>query len=328
MWDFSVGRALGLMRRTAPFVVFRVIVYFSIAATLVVVTGAGAGLGYGFGAFGSDEFQMQSTAWGAFGGFGLTVGVVFFLRDYLLYIVKAGHIAVMVALMRGCEIPGGAGQIDYAREKVTERFGTASALFGLDKLIKGVVGAITGLIQGLLMILPIPGLDRVMGLVRAYLRLAVGLVDEVILAHLIDTRSENPWKGAQDALVLYGQNARVMMVNAAWLTAIVWILSVIVFLVMLAPAAAIVYLMPGDLAAGGFVFAFVFAWAVKAALIEPFAIACMIEVYFKVTAGQTPNPEWEAKLTRASDRFKELGARAGSWSGGRFADRNGARQES
>ena len=319
MWDFSVGAALGLMRRTAPFVVFRVIVYFAISATLVIVTGTGAGIGYGVGAFGDGDFQSQSTAWGAFGGFGLTVGVIFFLRDYLLYIVKAGHIAVMVALMRGGEIPGGRGQIDYARAMVTERFGTASALFGLDQLIKGVVGAITGLIGGLLSILPIPGLDRIMGVVRAYLRMAVGLIDEVILAHLIDKRHDNPWKGAQEGLVLYGQNARVMMTNAAWLTAIVWLLSILVFLVMLAPAAAIVYLLPGNLSAVGFAFAFVFAWAVKAALIEPFAIACMIQVFFKVTEGQTPNPEWEAKLAGASAKFRELGARAGNWANGRFA---------
>ena len=321
MWDFSVGAALGLMWRTAPFVVFRVIVYFSISAVLVIVTGTGAGVGYGVGAMGDAEFQAQSTAWGAFGGFGLTVGVIFFLRDYLLYIVKAGHIAVMVALMRGGEIPGGRGQIDHARAMVTERFGTASALFGLDQLIKGVVAAITGLMQGLLMILPIPGLDRIMGVVRAYLRMAVGLIDEVILAHLIDKRHENPWKGAQEGLVLYGQNAKLMMINAAWLTAIVWILSVVVFLVMLVPAAALVYLLPGNLSAAGFAFAIVFAWAVKAALIEPFAIACMIQVFFKVTQGQSPNPEWEAKLSGASAKFKELGARAGNWAGGQFQRR-------
>ena len=319
MWDFSVGQAFGLMRRTAPFVLFRVVVYFGIAAALVIVTGAGAGVGYGVGAFGDTEFRAQSTAWGAVGGFGLTAGVIFFLRDYLLYIVKAGHIAVMVELMQGGSLPAGRGQIDFARAVVTRRFGTASALFGLDQLIKGVVGAITGLVQGVLSLLPIPGLDRIMGVVRAYLRLAVGLVDEVILAHLMATRAENPWKGAQEALVLYGQNARVMMVNAAWLAGIVWLLSIAVFVAMLAPAAAVVYLMPGDLAAGGFVFAFLFAWAVKAALIEPFAIACMMQVFFTVTAGQTPNPEWAAKLASASDKFKELGTRAGNWAGARLS---------
>lgn len=324
MWDFSIGQALGLMVRTAPFVVFRAVVYFGIALTLVLVTGTGAGVGYGVGAFGDEAFRAGATGWGAFAGFGLTVGVIFFFRDYLLYIVKAGHIAVMVEAMQGREIPGGQGQIAYARERVAERFGTASALFGLDRVIKGVVGAITGIVQGLLAILPIPGLDKIMGLVRAYLRMAVGLVDEVILGHLMATRADNPWKGAQDALVLYGQNAKGMMVNAAWLTAIVWALSLGVFLVMLAPAAAVVWLMPGNVSGIGFLIAFVFAWAVKAALIEPFAIACMMQVFFKVTAGQVPNPEWVAKLDRASVAFRDMGAKAAAWAGRGFGGRAAA----
>ncbi|MGB8812896.1 MAG: hypothetical protein WCC57_06900 [Paracoccaceae bacterium] len=317
MWNFSIGQALGIMQRTAPFVLFRVIVYFGISAAFIVATGTGAGVGYGIGAFGSEEFHANATFWGGVMGFGLTAGVLFFLRDYILYVVKAGHIAVMVELMQGRDIPGGRAQIDFARGIVTDRFGQASALFALDQLIKGVVGAITGLVQGLLSILPIPGLDRIMGIVRAYLRLAVGLVDEVILAHALRTKAENQWASAREALVLYAQNARPMLINAAWLTAIVYGLSFIVFLVMLAPAALVVYLIPGSWSAGGVVFALLFAWAVKAALIEPFAIACLLQVFFTVTEGQTPNPDWEAKLDLASAKFKTLGERAMNWVGGR-----------
>jgi hypothetical protein len=315
MWDFSITRALGLMARTLPFVIFRAVVYFGIAAALVMATGAGAGVGWGIGAFGDEEFQASSTVWGGVVGFGGTVGVLFFLRDYVLYIVKAGHIAVMVEILQGGAVPGGRGQIEHARAVVTERFGEASALFALDQLIKGVVGAVTGLLEGVMAFVPIPGLDRLLGAVRAYLRLAVGLVDEVILAHAIRTRSTNPWASSQDALVLYAQNARVMLVNAAWLTLIVWGLSAVVFVLMLAPAAAVVWLIPGAWSAGGVVFALVFAWAVKAALIEPFAIACLMQVFFKVTEGQTPNPDWRARLERGSAKFKTLGERAMGWIG-------------
>lgn len=319
MWDFSLTAAFGLMLRTLPFILFRAVVYFGISAALVIVTGTGAGIGWGVGAFGDEEFQAGSTFWGGLIGFSTTAGVIFFLRDYLLYLVKAGHIAVMVELMEGGQVPGGRGQIDHARRVVTERFGESSALFALDQLIKGVVGAITGLMQGLLSILPIPGLDRIMSAVRAYLRLAVGLVDEVILAHSIRTRSTNPWASSQDALVLYAQNARPMLVNAAWLTLFTWILALVVFLVMLAPAAAVVYLIPGGWSAGGFVFALIFAWAIKAAFIEPFALACLLQVFFKVTAGQTPDPVWRGKLEAASAKFKALGARAGAWVGRKAA---------
>jgi hypothetical protein len=310
MWDFSVFKALGLMVRTAPFLIFRALVYFAITAALFIVTGAAAGVGSAVGLSGDADFQASSTFWGGAAGFGLMVGVIFFFRDYLLYTVKAGHIAVMVELMAGRKVPYGQGQIAFAKGVVAERFGQSSALFALDQLIKGVINIITGLMQGLFTILPIPGLDRLMGALRSYLRMSVGLVDEVILGHAIRTRSENAWEAAHDGLVLYAQNARAMMVNAGWLTLVTWVLAALVFVLMLAPAAAVALLLPGEGTAGVVVFAIVFAWAVKVAVIEPFALACMLQVFFKVTEGQNPNPEWRGRLTQISDKFRVLGEKA------------------
>ena len=79
---------------------------------------------------------------------------------------------------------------------------------------------------------------------------------------------------------------------------------------MLAPAMLAVYLIPGAWSAGGIVFALIFAWAVKAALLEPFAITCMMEVYFRTIAGQTPDPAWEAKLDSLSAKFTKLKEKA------------------
>jgi hypothetical protein len=315
MWNFSITRGIGLMVRTAPFLLFRAIVYFTIAAAYVVVTGTGAGIGYGIGGMGDEDFQLTSTFWGGGIGFVLTAGALYFLREYILYTVKAGHIAVMVELLDGRALPENMGQIAYARSVVTQRFGQTSVLFGLDQLIKGVVNAVTGLLEGLFSILPIPGLDRLMAVMRAYLKLSVGLVDEVILAHAIRTRSDNPYASAREALVLYGQNAKPMLVNAAWLTLIVYGLSFLIFLVMLAPAATIVYLIPGAWSAGGVVIALLFAWAVKAAVIEPFAIACLLQAFFKITDGQQPNPVWEERIDGASAKFQEIGRRAARWAG-------------
>lgn len=314
MWDFSIGRSLGLMAKTAPFIVFRMVVYFGIACAYVIVTGTGAGIGWGIGGFGDEGFRASSTMWGGIAGFGLTAGVIYLLREYILYVVKAGHIAVLVELIDGKQMPDGKSQIAHARQVVTARFAEASVLFAIDQLVKGVLAAVTGLIQGIASFLPIPGVQQIMGLVRAFLRIAIGLVDEVILAHAIRTRSDNPWASARTALVLYGQNAGRMMKNAAVLTVIVYGLSFLVFLVMLAPAAAVVYLIPGAWSAGGIVFALIFAWAVKAALIEPFAIACMLQAFFKVTAGQTPDPAWDAKLSQVSKKFDAIKQKSGLWS--------------
>jgi len=310
MWNFSLSKALGLMVRTAPFLLYRVLVYLGISLALVLMTGAGAGIGYGVGLLGDDEVQATSTFWGGAAGFGLTAGVIFFFRDYILYLVKAGHIAAMVELLEGRGIPGGRGQIDFARRVITERFGQASALFALDRLIRGVIAVVTGLMAGLLALAPVPGLGRVMGVVRAFLRLAIGLVDEVILAHAIRSRSENAWEAAHDGLVLYAQNARPMLGAAAWLTLMTWALAALVFLVVLGPAAAVVALLPGQAGGAVFVLAALVGWAVKAALIEPFALACLLQVFFRETEDQIPSGEWRGRLTHLSDKFRRLGEEA------------------
>lgn len=153
--------------------------------------------------------------------------------------------------MDGEPVPDGQGQIAYAAEAAKSRFADASVLFAIDQLVKGVLAAIIGIVQGVAALLPIPYLSNLVGVIRAFLRIAVGFVDEVILAYAIRTGSANTWGAAQTGLVLYAQNYKVMLKNAAWLTVITYGLAFLVFLVMLAPAALVVYLIPaaGRLAA-------------------------------------------------------------------------------
>lgn len=320
MWDFSVARALGLMLKTLPFVILRVAVYFGVAVAYVLATGTGAGIGWGVGGFGDEGFRASTTLWGGVIGFGLTAAVMYLLREYILYIVKAGHIAVLIKLLDGERMPEGRSQITYAREEVTKRFAQASVLFGVDQLVKGVLRAITGLVRGIVSILPIPGAQQLVSVVQAFLRIAVGFIDEVILAYAIRTKSNNAWASAQTALVLYAQNYKPMLKNAAWLALIVYGLSFVVFLVMLAPAALAVYFIPGAWSAGGVIFALLFAWAVKAALLEPFAITCMMDVYFRTIEGQVPDPAWEAKLENLSRKFRTLKEKAATYQPPRATD--------
>ncbi len=313
MWDFSLKKSISLLVRTMPFILLRCAVYFGITLAYILMTGVGAGVGYGIGGFGDETFRTMAAIWGGIAGFGVVGAVLFFAREYLLYTVKAGHIAVLIRLIDGEELPEGRSQISYASQIVKQRFAQTNTLFAMDMLIKGVIGAITGLVQGVASFLPIPGTQQLMGVVKAFLRIAVGLIDEVILAYIIRTNSDNPWLASRTALVLYGQNAKVMLKNAAWLTLFTYGLSFVVFLIMLVPAAAIVYIMPGAWSAGGMLFALLFAWAVKVAVIEPFAIACLLQAYFKTIQDQTPNPEWEARLDKVSDKFVALKGKAQTW---------------
>ena len=308
MWDFSIGRTLGLLARTYPFILLRMLVYFGITFAYLVATGAGAAVGYGVGHVGDDPAAFS--IWGGVAGFGVVSIGVYWVREYLLYILKAGHVAVMVELMQGRPLPAGQGQIAHARQVVTDRFGEANLLFVLDQLVKGVIRAITGLVGGVAMILPIPFLEGLAKFVNTIMRISLTYVDEIILGYNIRIGSANPWETSRQALVLYAQNGGRMVKNAIWLTLMLYILAFVFFLVMLAPMAALFYIMPGPIAGWSFVAAIVFAWAFKAAVLEPFAIAALMAVYFDAIEGQAPNPEWDRKLSDASAKFRELKERA------------------
>jgi len=86
---------------------------------------------------------------------------------------------------------------------------------------------------------------------------------------------------------------------------------------MLVPALSIAAMVPGGIGFWGFMLAFIFAWSVKAALIEPIAIYSLMQVYFKTIEGQQPGAEWSAKLEKASKHFRELKEKAVAMATGR-----------
>lgn len=310
-WDFSLSKSLGAMRKTAPFLVLRMLVYFGIALLYVFATGTGGAVGFGVSSVGDGE--GAGAFYGAMFGFAGASGLLYWAREYILYIVKAGHIAVLVHLYDGKELPQGKGQIDYAASVVKERFAEANILFALDQIIKGVLKIITGTLNTIAAILPLPGLQSIVGIINSILKVSLTYVDEIILAHNIRTQSENPWDTSADALVLYAQNYGKMVKNAIWLSLMMWLLTLLIFVVLLAPTFALLALFPGNVGGWAFIVAFIFAWSVKAALIEPIAIFSLMQVYFKTIEGQVPDPTWRGRLEGASKKFREMKDKALSW---------------
>ena len=304
MKDFRVGEIVALLRKTAPFLVFRFLIYFGITVAFVLLTGTGAGIGYGVGAIGGNA--PGGGMWGGIIGFGIASTIMYLLREYLLYMVKAGHIAVLVELLEGRELPPGRSQIDYAQQIVRERFAESSVLFGLDQLIKGILKAFNRVFFTVASLLPIPGLQGLAKFVNTVVNLSLTYLDEVILAYSIKTRSDNPWHSSRTALVLYAQNYKAFLKNAFWLAFFIWGLTFLVFLLILGPVAGLVALFPGSAGPLTLIIALVFSWGVKQAVIEPFAMTALMQVFFKVTEGQLPHPEWEAKLDGVSNKFREL----------------------
>jgi hypothetical protein len=154
-----------------------------------------------------------------------------------------------------------------------------------------------------------------MKFINTIITLSLTYLDEVILAYLMKTRTGNPWASSRTAIILYAQNYTKFLKNAVWLAIFIWAMTLAVFLLVLGPAALLVQLFPGAAGPLTLIVALVFAWGIKQAVIEPIGMTALMQVYFKVTEGQTGNPEWEAKLESVSDKFKELKDKAATWYG-------------
>ncbi len=301
------------MRRTTPFIAFRMIIYFGIGLAYALGIGTGAGTGYLLTAFSDDPGSGAGI--GGLAGFGIISVALYWAREYLLYLVKAGHIAVLVKLMDEQPLPGGKGQIDYAQGIVRERFKEASVLFAMDQIIKGVLKAINGLLMTFAFLLPIPAIEGLMRIVQRVLSLSLTYVDEIILAYNLRTGTENPWESSKDALILYAQNYKHMLKNAFFLMLIQYGLTFVIFLLIVGPVAALATQLSENAGGWSVMIAIIFAWSFKAALLEPFAIAALMQVYFKVIEGQQPDAEWDEKLSGLSAGFRDLKDKALAWTG-------------
>lgn len=307
MLDFRTGQIFGLLLRTLPFLALRIAVYVGITLAYVLAVGVGGGMGYLFGKIGGNSGGGAGI--GAFVGFVLVSGALYWARQYLLYLVKAGHIAVLVEMLDGRAIPADKGQIDYGRDVVKQHFATSSLLFGLHQLVRGILRVFNRLTVSIASWLPIPGLDVVVKLVDAVINTGLASLDQVVLAQILRRPAQNPWAVARDSVVLYAQNYKGVLKNAAFLTLIVWGLTLLIWILVGIPIAALV----GLFHVHGFwpiVLALIAALSLKAALIDPFATVALIQVYDKVTAGQTPNAEWAGRLDSMSGKFRELTQRA------------------
>jgi hypothetical protein len=284
--------------------VLRLVVYIGITVAYVVGVGVGSGIGLLFGHIGGNG--GGGTAIGGVIGFGIVSAILFWAREYLLYLVKAGHIAVLVKLIDGGDVPGGKAQIDYASGIVRTHFATSSTLFGLNQLLRGILRAFNRVTVSIASWLPIPGLDGLVKIVDAIVNTSLSHFDQVILAQILRKPTDNPWATARDSAVLYAQNAKGVLRNAAFLTFIIWGLTLLLFLLTAAPVAALIGLFHVHAGVWTFALAIVAALSLKAALIDPFATVALLQVYDKLTAGQTPNPEWAARLESVSSQFREL----------------------
>jgi len=290
-------RGWSLVMRTKPILIYRLGVYAAFAAAAAIYFLIFAGLAYLFGSLGWIIVLI------ALGGFG---GLWYWARRYLLYMIRAAHVAVMTELIQHDRLPEGVSQYEYGKKIITDNFKNVSILFAIDALVDGVLKAFTRTVARIVDLLPLPGIENLAAAGMQIVDRSMTYVDEAIFSYGLTKRNEQSlWASAKDGVILYAQCWKELLKLAVG----IWIVGAVSFFVLL-----VLFLIPGilialaipqiKLAIGVIVLAA--AYIINLALYEPAALAAMILAFHEETKDQEPDPVWDERLTQATNKFQEL----------------------
>lgn len=311
-----------LLKQTTPFIWMRILIYMLFAVGSVVLLALMVGISVLLlKLFGESGVIVVLVI---LGSIGIMFSAYRLLERYVLYLLKAAHIAVLIELIENGSVPEGKGQIAYGKERVTALFGTTSVFFAVDQLVSAAVKQIHKWLMRLGNLFgAIPGAKVVISIASMIIGFAVNYIDEAVLSRVMKHKKEDPesnvWQSSADGVVLYAQSWKGMIGAAAGLAAFNIVLSVTTFVIVFFPLLGLVNLISSDgdsiLGALALISALAVTVAVKKALVDPVATITMIRVYHAKTAGVEPSFDLRAKLLGVSKKFKDLVTRSESEQG-------------
>lgn len=230
--------------------------------------------------------------------------VWYFIMHYFGYLIKAGHVAVIAEAYRTGQIPS--GQVGLGKDMVRERFLTASVYSIVDRLVTGAVKEIQRKIGRIGNSLDfIPGAQAVTGLAQFFVRISLGYIDECCLGWTFYNRHQGVFKSAADGVVLYTQNWKSLLKNAAWTMFKVILLMIVIALIIFVPT-GILFKVMGWHPLLALVIALFIAFVVKFAAMDSYIMVRMMASYLDVAPSTVITFDLYGNLCRISAKFKEL----------------------
>lgn len=249
--------------------------------------------------FGGSAMAVFICLWLVFTG-----GIYRFGMHYVGYMLKAGHVAVIAETVTSGRLP--ANQFAYGKQAVTERFATSNVYFVIDNLVSGAVKQlqkVVGKIGGALNM--IPGMDSMTNILQTFIGIALGYVDECCLGYCFIKKEEGAFKASCDGVVIYFQNAKKLLKDAAVTTLIVVTATFLAWIVPFLVLSGIFKIFGGSVAIAAFLSIFV-AVAIKLAFIDSYMMVKMMVSYMEVAPSTEITYDLYDKLCGFSAKFKSL----------------------
>ncbi|MEN6441766.1 MAG: hypothetical protein ABFD97_24655 [Syntrophobacter sp.] len=309
--NFHFREAFSILLKTTPYLLIRIAIYGVLGVAMALYIGLLLLIGKIFGGGGAVIFLI---------GLGVLYGLLRLAKHYALYLVNAGHIAVITEIMDKGSLPEGTNQFQYGKELVIRMFKEVSVLFVVDSLVDGIIRAVNRTVATVTDLLPLPGMDGLTKIVNSVVNFSLTYIDETILSYNLARKDENVWESAKRGVILYAQNWKPILITAAGCAAANVGIFVVLFLVLLIPFGFFAAMTHNEtLKFFWIAFALTLAYGIRLAVFKPFFQISVMLTFHSEIKGQVPNPEWENRLEAASDKFGELREKAAGYMSGRTA---------
>ncbi|ELY42619.1 hypothetical protein [Natronorubrum sulfidifaciens] len=295
-------QATGVYGKTLPFVLLRIGVGLLLGIVSVLYFGTVLWIGH--------RFLEAGTISGWIAAIGLLIAVGLFVwgwrlfSRYVLYLVKAAHIAVIAHIIDTGEVPS--NQLQYGKTQVTDRFAEASALFAVDQVVKAVVKQFNSSVVSFSRLFgTVPSLKKLIRLVGKALAIAASYIDEAIIAHMFITDDDNPWRSARDGVVLYGKTWKPVL-GSTMLIVLGLYAAAFIVLLALTPIASVLSGLSATVEIAGWIVVGGVFLTVYTGVLKPWVKTVVITTFLVESRSQTPDSETIDRIADRSDRFQEL----------------------
>ena len=289
-------RAIDVYLKTMKFVWLKLalgaaMILFSII-TLAIFMGIGSLIG-------GDIMTIMFFVWIV-----LVFGVFIWVNRYFGYMIKADHIAMVTTAVTTGSLPE--NQLEAAKVMVKERFATSNVYFVVDRLVSGAVGQLQKGLQKIDSLLGgIPGVSAILAFAQMFVHIALGYIDECCLGYTFLHKDQSAFKSAADGVVIYFQNWKKLLKDAAvtalivmGVTFLAWLLPFLIF-VGIFSALRIHWVF-------AFFIALMFGAAIKSSFIDSYMMVKMMTSYMQVAPTTQITFDLYDKLCKLSSKFRNL----------------------
>ena len=231
-------------------------------------------------------------------------GIFTFAERYIGYMLKAGHVAMVTTAVTTGTLPE--NQLEAAKSMVKERFATANVYFVVDRLVSGAVSQLQRGLQKVEDLLgKIPGVAVIVSFAQLFVHIALNYIDECCLGYTFLHREQSAFKSAADGVVIYFQNWKTLLKNAAVTTLIVMGISLLAWLLPFLIFAGLFALLHIH-----WIFAFILALMVaviiKSSFVDSYMMVKMMVSYMQVAPSTEITFDLYDKLCKLSGKFRNL----------------------